>query len=158
MNKISMRRAQPSDVPALMDLLRQVNEVHFRGRPDLFRRAAKYGADDVSATMSDDDRPIFVATDGSRVLAHIFCQVRDYRPNPLLQDIKTLYIDDVCVSDTTRGMGIGRIAMDWIFDWARNEGFYNVTLGVWECNPGARAFYEAVGMQVQETVMEKILQ
>lgn len=88
MNKISMRRAQPSDVPALMDLLRQVNEVHFRGRPDLFRRATKYSADDVSATMSDDDRPIFVATDGSRVLAHIFCQVRDYRPNPLLQDLR----------------------------------------------------------------------
>ncbi len=41
MNKISMRRAQPSDVAALMDLLRQVNEVHFRGRPDLFRRATK---------------------------------------------------------------------------------------------------------------------
>ena len=59
MNKISMRRAQPSDVPALIDLLRQVNEVHFRGRPDLFRRATKYSADDVSATMSDDDRPIF---------------------------------------------------------------------------------------------------
>lgn len=54
-------------------------------------------------------------------------------------------------------MGIGRIAMDWIFDWARACGFYNVTLGVWECNPGARALYEAVGMQVQETVMEKIL-
>ena len=157
MNKISMRRAQPSDVPALMDLLRQVNEVHFRGRPDLFRRATKYSADDVSATMSDDDRPIFVATDGSQVLAHIFCQVRDYRPNPLLQDIKTLYIDDVCVSETTRGMGIGRIAMDWIFDWARGEGFYNVTHGVRECNPGARAFYAAVGLQVQENEMEKIM-
>ena len=98
-----------------------------------------------------------MATDGSQVLAHIFGQVRDYHPNPLLQYIKTLYIDGVCVSETARGMGIGRIAMDWIFDWARGEGFYNVTLGVWECNPGARAFYEAVGMQVQETVMEKIL-
>ena len=32
-----------------------------------------------------------------------------------------------------------------------------MTLNVWECNPGARAFYEAMGMSVQKTCLEQVL-
>ena len=44
-----------------------------------------------------------------------------------------------------------------IIDFARRGGFHNVTLNVWECNPGARKFYEAMGMGVQKTCMEQVL-
>ena len=39
----------------------------------------------------------------------------------------------------------------------RSNGFYNVTLNVWECNPGARAFYDSCNMKPLKTYLETIL-
>ena len=41
--------------------------------------------------------------------------------------------------------------------YAKAGGFYNITLNVWECNPGARKFYESLGFKPQKTGMETIL-
>ena len=75
----------------------------------------------------------------------------------LMTDIRTLYIDDLCVQEDARGENIGRQIYDYALDTARQIGCYNVTLNVWECNPGAKKFYEKCGLQVQKTGMEKIL-
>ena len=40
---------------------------------------------------------------------------------------------------------------------ARDLGCHNVTLNVWEMNPGARAFYESLGMKPLKTYMEELL-
>ena len=42
-------------------------------------------------------------------------------------------------------------------EYAKKNGFYNITLNVWECNPSARSFYDKMGMTVQKTGMEYIL-
>ena len=36
-------------------------------------------------------------------------------------------------------------------------GCHNVTLNVWECNPGARAFYDTMGMTPLKTCLEQVL-
>lgn len=46
---------------------------------------------------------------------------------------------------------------DFVLDFARQSGCYNVTLNVWADNPNALHFYEAVGLRVQKIGMEKIL-
>ena len=44
-----------------------------------------------------------------------------------------------------------------MLDFARREGFYNVTLNVWSGNPGARAFYDHMGFKPQKVGMEIVL-
>ena len=44
-----------------------------------------------------------------------------------------------------------------IVDYAKTNGFYNVTLNVWSCNPGAIKFYEAMGLVPQKIGMELVL-
>ncbi len=72
-------------------------------------------------------------------------------------DVKTLYIDDICVDENCRGMHVGNAIYEHILQFAKDSGCYNVTLNVWELNPGARAFYEKMGLVPQKTTMEKIL-
>lgn len=162
MTEISFRRARIDDIPELMELLRQVNLVHYEGRPDLFNKVTKYTQEQLHSRVQELDNPVFVAVatkdDGSeRVVGHCFCNTQDYRADRLFTDHKTLFIDDLCIDSSTRGLGVGRKMLEFVQNWARERDFYNITLGVWECNPGARAFYEAVGMKPQETVMETIL-
>lgn len=142
-------------------LLSQVLEVHAAGRPDLFRSGTrKYSDEELLAIFSDDARPVFVAVDDAedgRVLGHAFCELQDYRASNNMQPILSIYIDDICVDEACRGRGVATALYRHVLAYAREIGCHNVTLNVWECNPGARAFYDAMGMSVQKTCLEQVL-
>ena len=155
-----IRRAEARDIPDILNLLVQVDMVHHNGRPDLFKGpATKYNAEELAAILNDDRTPVFVLTDDAdvHVLGHAFCIMQQHVNDHVLTDIKTLYIDDICVDERARRQHVGRRLYDAVIRFARESGCYNVTLNVWTCNPDAQAFYESCGMKPQKTGMETIL-
>ena len=156
MNRV--RQAEAKDIPAILQLLVQVDMVHHNGRPDLFRGpATKYNAAELAQILADEKTPVFVCTDEQgRVLGHGFC-ILQHSGGELMVEHTTLYIDDICVDEAARGQGVGRALFERIRDYARELGAYNVTLNVWTCNPGAMAFYEKLGLVPYKTGMEMIL-
>ena len=154
----TVRRANEADIPAILDLLVQVNMVHHNGRPDLFKGpTTKYTADELKAILASDETPVFVCCDeAGRVLGHGFC-VLQHSGGQLMEEHDTLYIDDICVDEAARGTGAGRALYGHILDHARSLGCYNVTLNVWTCNPGAMRFYEKLGMTPYKIGMEQLL-
>ena len=156
---LNVRRATERDIPAIMGLLVQVNMVHHNGRPDLFKGpATKYSAEELRGLLADDATPVFVCEDGEgAVRGHGFCVFQQILGSQLMTDVKTLYIDDICVDEAARGQGVGRALYERILAFARESGCYNVTLNVWSCNPGAMRFYEKLGMTPYKVGMEQIL-
>ena len=154
----SVRRAEARDIPAILDLLVQVDMVHHNGRPDLFKGpATKYGAEELERILVDEETPVFVCEDEQgRVRGHGFCMMQ-HSGGRLLEEHTTVYIDDICVDEAARGQGVGRVLYNHILAFAREKGAYNVTLNVWTCNPGAMAFYEKLGLTPYKVGMEKIL-
>lgn len=154
-----IRRGLDRDMEGINELLRQVLMVHHRGRPDLFKaNAKKYRDEELLAILHDDTKPVFVALDDSgNVLGYAFCILKQELNDNILTDIKTLYIDDLCVDESSRGKHIGSRLYEYVLEYARREGCYNVTLNVWECNPGAKLFYEKCGLKPQKTGMEIVL-
>ncbi|MDE5678973.1 MAG: GNAT family N-acetyltransferase, partial [Lachnospiraceae bacterium] len=75
----------------------------------------------------------------------------------ILEDMTTLYIDDLCVDENLRGRHVGRALYEAVLAFARTQGCYNVTLNVWSCNESALRFYEACGLKPQKVGMEVIL-
>ena len=49
----TVRRAKESDIPAIMDLLKQVNLTHYIGRPDLFNLTTKYTEDELREILNN---------------------------------------------------------------------------------------------------------
>ena len=78
---MTIRRVEERDIPRVMELLRQVLEVHAAIRPDLFvSGTTKYTPEELSALFADEDTPVFVAVDDAgRVLGHAFCAVQNFR-------------------------------------------------------------------------------
>ena len=91
------------------------------------------------------------------VEGYAFCQITEARDDKLLMDIKTLYIDDICVDEKARGKHIGKALFDYVRDYAQSIGCNNITLNVWTGNEPATCFYKNMGMKVQKTTMELIL-
>ncbi len=155
---MNIRQATKKDIPALLSLLSQVLEIHHRGRPDLFRTGAvKYTESELCEILSDKSRPVFVSEENGNVLAYAFCILKEEKNNNILNDIKTLYIDDLCVDEAVRGRHIGSQMYEFLISYAKKEGCYNVTLNVWALNESAEAFSRSLGMTVQKTQMETIL-
>ena len=158
MSDILIRPAVESDIPRLEDLLYQVHGLHAEGRPDLFIPGCKkYTAEQLRSLLADPaNTPIFVATLDGVAVGYCFC-IRQVQTAASMQKIATLYIDDLCVDAAMRGRGIGRLLYQHTVAYAKQEGYYNLTLNVWACNPSAMRFYEKCGLSVQKVGMECLL-
>lgn len=157
---MGIRRAETRDTEDVLKLLVQVNMVHHIGRPDLFKGpTTKYTGEELQEIFKDEKRPVFVLTDEEdlHVLGYAFCILKQETGSHLMTDIKTLYIDDLCVDEACRGQQIGRRLYRHVLDYARSIGCYNVTLNVWTCNESAMRFYEKCGLKPQKIGMETIL-
>lgn len=157
---MEIRRAEEQDIPGIDSLLEQVCMVHHIGRPDLFQgdHNRKYTDAQLKELLKNEQRPIFVAVDESRnVLGYAFCILQQHPNDNVLTDIKTLYIDDLCVDEKSRRQHVGKSLYEFVLEFARKLGCYNVTLNAWSCNPSAIRFYESCGMKPQKIGMETIL-
>ena len=153
MNEL-VRLACPQDLPAVNDLLQQVLTVHHNGRPDLFNQVGKkYTDQELLAIFANPDTPVFVYESDGKVLGYAFCALQR-QGSGSLRKLTTLYVDDLCVDQAARGRHIGTLLFEHVKRYAREQGCYNITLHVWECNPVARVFYESLGMSPQYTSME----
>ena len=156
---MNIRFAEEKDIPRIHELLVQVHAVHYKGRPDLFKpHTRKYTDDELSQILKDKQRPVLVATDaGNKVLGYAFCIFRQHLNDPILTDVKTLYIDDLCVDEACRGHHVGTLLYKAVLKLAKEYGCYNITLNVWSCNPSALRFYEACGLVPQKIYMEQLV-
>lgn len=153
-----IRRAVEKDISKMGELLKQVCLVHHNGRPDIFNVGRKYSDEELKELLMDESRPILVSVDeNDEVIGYCFCIYQQHIGNSVMTDIKTLYIDDLCVDENLRGKHIGRELYDAAVRLARDTGCYNLTLNVWSCNTSALRFYEKCGLVPQKIGMEIIL-
>ena len=153
-----IRFAKEKDIEKMLNLLSQVDLVHHKGRPDIFKIGTKYSEEELKLLLKDEKRPVLVSVDENDcVLGYCFCIFQQHIGDSVLTDIKTLYIDDLCVDENLRGRHIGRELYESAVELARKSGCYNLTLNVWSCNPSAMRFYESCGLLPQKICMERIL-
>jgi len=156
---MEIRLANNSDIPGMIELLKQVGEVHHKIRPDLFRSGAqKYSENDLAELLQDEKRPIFVGVEEGKMLGYCFCILEEVKDNPVLCDVKSLYIDDLCVDENIRGRHVGSRLYDHVCAYAKSIGCKSVTLNVWCGNDSAMAFYESRGMKPRKIYMEASLE
>lgn len=152
---MEIRLAKTEDIPGLLELLRQVGQVHHELRPDIFRDGAqKYDATDLQALLEDSTRPIFVAVEEGGMLGYCFCIHKSCKDHSVMLDRKELYIDDLCVDETCRGKGVATALFEHIRGYASEQGFDVITLNVWCGNDRAMAFYKKMGMTDRNITME----
>lgn len=152
---MNIRFAAEKDIPQMIDLLRQVGQVHHQIRPDLFRAGAqKYDEAALKRLLSDPNRPIIAGVVEDKMVGYAFCILQEIKNDPVLCDRKTLYIDDLCVDEKVRGGGVAKAIYQGVLDYAREIGCDAVTLNVWCGNDRAMHFYEKCGLKPQKIGME----
>ena len=108
--------------------------------------------------IQDASNPIYVAVDeDDRCVGYAFCQIIEPSKSHNMVPIRQLFIDDLCVDESSRGRHIGEALFEYVKNEAKRLGCYEVTLNVWEGNTSAEKFYNKMGMKAKEKRMEFIL-
>ena len=153
-----IRMATQKDIPTICKLLAQVNLIHHLARPDVFKKGLKYSEEDLKGLLQNKDRPILVHENSNGEMdGYCFCIIKTQKGSNLLQDMKTLYIDDLCIDEKRRGNNVGTLLFKSAEKLAKELGCYNLTLNVWSCNQSALKFYQKQGLLPQKIVMEKLI-
>ncbi len=152
---MAIRLAEQKDIGDLEKLLQDILELHHQVRPDIFRASGqKFSRQDLADLLENPDKPIFVYEVDGQVLGHLFCEL-SLAKGDVLEPIKTLFIDDLCVASSARGQRIGEQLYEFALAYAKEQGCHNLTLDVWADNTGAVRFYERLGMRPQKVRMEQ---
>lgn len=150
-----IRKAENKDIEGILKLLLQVNQVHADGRPDLFKNGGiKYTHEALEEKFTRTNETVFVAVEEEEVRGYSFLEIVETIENTSLYPHTSLYIDDLCIDEKYRKHNIGSMLFEEIKKYAAELKVYNITLRVWECNPGAMKFYEKMGMKPLYTEME----
>lgn len=156
---MKIRKAQIKDIGRIIELLSQVLELHAKLRSDIFvSGTTKYTEKELKDILQNPKTPVFVAVNETDyVMGYAFTVIQRQPFTTNMKNFKTLYIDDICIDEKSRGQHIGTELYQFVLDYAKKQGCYDVTLNVWEGNSNAREFYEKMGMFVKETQMEVII-
>lgn len=102
-----IRKAEETDIPIILELLKQVLQIHADIRPDIFiPGTTKYTADELMELLKNDEKPIYVAVDEDNVcVGYAFCQLQEQPFSNSMVPFKSFLLM-IYVSVKKRGAGI----------------------------------------------------
>lgn len=129
--------ATTEDLPALADLLAELFTLESDFVPDRAKQLAGLGLILDNPALGR----LFVLRDGDRVagMANALVTVSTAEGG------RVLLLEDVIVGAPYRGGGAGRLLVEHVLAWAREQGMARVTLLADRDNAPALAFYERLG-------------
>lgn len=92
--------------------------------------------------VHDRDADVLLALDDERVvgLASVYADILSIRYGP------RCWLQDLVVTSSHRGLGVGAMLIDAASDWARDRGCTHLELSSGEGRKDAHRFYRAQGM------------
>ncbi len=142
-----VRKATSDDLPDLCALLDEIQTLHAKALPHIFRAddVASHSLEHLRSAMDNPSVALFVAEEEGRAIGLIEICVMQTADDPLLVPRRYAKVETIVVSAAHQRKGVGRALMERAHEWACQRGLNEVMLGVWEFNQGAITFYEELG-------------
>lgn len=149
---LTIRQARPEDAKVLTDLAYttfwDAFAHHPKNAPDDLNHYMRqaFNVEQITTELADEKNHFLIADLDDKPAGYSKLILGNTEPgitaeNPV--ELNRLYAHQQFL-----GKGIGQGLMDACLEFARNEGFDVMWLGVWEYNPRAQRFYEKNGFRV----------
>jgi len=145
-----------SDYDDILILKRQVHEFHHKNRPDFYKNIhSPFDKDEFENILKNQDSEIYVIEFDRKICGYAFIKIIKFKDNPLINDHDRFYIDDICIEQSLRKKGLGKIIMIELENECKSKGLKYMDLTVWNFNDKALDFYRNFGMKEIMIRMEK---
>ena len=152
---MEVRLAEKNELERVNELRKQVNDLHVKGKPDVFKPGfSEELRDFINVIWEDPEQDIIVAVEQGKICGFAIVHHINKPENPFMYERDFLDVDEFCVDEAARRKGVATELMTYIKTYAKDKGFHRIELNMWEFNQGALAFYEAAGFETFRRYME----
>lgn len=150
-----IRFAKEEDLDRINELRRQVNDIHVKGRPDIFRSGFCQEMQDLARELLQGEEGNIIVAEQDGIICGMVCVAYITKPeSPYNLERKIYHVEEIAVDERARKQGIGTEMMEFMKQDACKRGFDRIELDVWEFNESAVKFYETNGFTVFRRFME----
>ena len=144
MSDILIRPALPPDLPAVIALWRQLQDINasFDARLTLGEGAADWFIGYLGDQLDNPNMAVLVAEHEKMIVGYTFGQIMR---RPTLASGDCGYVADVCVEEGWRGQGIGRQLYQRLRVWFQANSIMAIEVQVVRANPASQAFWRKMG-------------
>ena len=134
-------------------LARQVHEMHVQWRPDLYQMPEELYPEELFTELVKQ-RELYVAKKDGAVIGFVLIRMRVSEGIGKITR-KIMCIDQLCVDEPLRNLGIGSQMMEEVRILARAFGCTDLQLGVYPQNDAAVSFYQKCGFMIRSIDMQR---
>lgn len=143
---VAIRPARIEDVAALVELHREVHELHLVNRPDQFKPTLDQEIDAKFRKQLDgSDTKVWVAELEGKLVGHAVAVHYQRAEGPNCPARQWWELEEIGVASAHRRSGIGRALLQTVVDAATAAGIDQIELNSWAFNRNAHAAFESFG-------------
>jgi GNAT superfamily N-acetyltransferase len=143
---LEIRRAEASDVEALVELHREVHAPHLAQRPDQFKATNDEEIAGVYRTrLSAANTRVWIALLDGRAVAHVVAIHHQRAEHAMCPARQWWDVDELGVTAAHRRSGIARALLQTVVAAATAAGISEIELNSWAFNHTAHATFESFG-------------
>lgn len=152
--KAFVRNAEIKDYEAVVKIMEQVQEMHVKWRPDIYKINKKMIPEDKFAEILEDGT--FFVAEAEGVVVGIMGIAFRHIENPSHVTRNVIFIDSMAVDEKYRGMGIGHLFFEKAKQIKEERHYDAVELQVNAKNKAAYEMYVKCGFKEKSINMELI--
>ena len=151
-----IRFANIKDIDEILILEEQIFKLHSNNRSDWIDETKRlFDYDIIKNRIESDYGKIFLVEDENRnVIGYCITEINEFKNHKIFRDMKILLIEDLCINENYREMGIGKKLFEEVMKYGKEKKIKFIELDVWEFNQNAKLFYEHLGMKIKMIRME----
>ncbi|MBP3916573.1 GNAT family N-acetyltransferase [Clostridium sp.] len=150
-----VRYANREELERVNELRKVVNEVHCKGRPDIFKDGfCKELQDFIYTIWESKNSDVIVAIRDNEICGFACVDYIEKPESPFSLERRFYHINELGVDPKHRRQGIATELFSFIKEEASRRNFDKIELDMWEFNEDALKFYESLGFVTYRRFME----
>ena len=152
--EVIIRKAIKPDYESVIKIMSQVQALHVKWRPDIYKPNDNLIPEDVFEKIIENGT-FYVAETNDMVVGVLEIVFRHIEsPSHVTRDV--IFIDTMAIDENYRGMGIGHQMFDFLKTMKREQGLDGIELQVNAKNRAAYEMYQKCGFTEKSINMELI--
>ena len=152
---VVIRAAELTDINALLELNRQIGELHYRHAPTVFAEPSAAEKQFLTNMLKDSERLFLVSVNLGVVSGFLTAMIAQNEVVPFINKAPVCRVNTIVVDQQHQALGLGKQLMQACQTWASTHGAEEIRLEVMEFNHQAQHFYDSLGFQTQSRIMSK---
>ncbi len=110
------------DYKSICNISKELHLYHVKNRPDIYKQERKPIYKSYYNEILKDNIEVIVITVDDKVVGYTIIRYVDLKNIDLLKDRYYAYIDEICIKETFRRQGLGKILFEYIYNLIKNKG------------------------------------